>query len=634
MTQVTEYRPSMASSPVLSSASTPFFQTMSLQAATLSTKRAAHSPPTFDYDEYDDDFDVDDIPLMDLDEDITVFSAPKDESCKKLNFAGKTVFPCLGSPRVATPAARNFFNQKTEERKPLGNISNFFQSPVEKGKATPFNRRALHSRSMSEFPSRGFSLGSSSSCSSPPPSLSLDIPPSIFEGESAVTSATTVSSRKSIFSAPKGVLDLDRSILGTLMDDDDYVRNFQSSEDETPASPSGDRPVGGSPLLQRRVSRPVMIQAARKMNHSTGDLTRRLGALCRRTHSMFHTPTEVDVSKTNAHLGETDLHTFHVARDLLPRISEDELVRVLSGDYTNKFDTFQVIDCRFGYEYNGGHVDGAENVNSQEELIAKFLTPSSLSDAKKTLLVFHCEFSMKRGPSMAAHLRKCDRLKNKDNYPHLDYPDIVILEGGYKSFYTKYKHKCYPQNYIEMDHPEFTDLCKENLNCFRKDIKKKPLARAQTYHFSEPFLSEQQVPSHRLKRQKSTNFSGDFDLPTSVSTPSTTRSISRKASSSFSMTRHTPSSSISSISSPFSGQEVKQNLTSFLSAKSKRKSAAPMDFGFKFPMAKGTQMDFSMTSITDGLTETSHIVSTETAEELSFFGQRSLQRSHTASTFF
>ena len=39
---------------------------------------------------------------------------------------------------------------------------------------------------------------------------------------------------------------------------------------------------------------------------------------------------------------------------------------------------------------------------------------------------------MFRGPMMAKHLRKCDRMCNYDNYPLLTYPDIAILEGGYK----------------------------------------------------------------------------------------------------------------------------------------------------------------------------------------------------------
>lgn len=50
-----------------------------------------------------------------------------------------------------------------------------------------------------------------------------------------------------------------------------------------------------------------------------------------------------------------------------------------------------------------------------------------------TLLVIHCEFSSHRGPLLASHLRNCDRIINQDHYPKLFYPDILILDGGYKA---------------------------------------------------------------------------------------------------------------------------------------------------------------------------------------------------------
>lgn len=36
-------------------------------------------------------------------------------------------------------------------------------------------------------------------------------------------------------------------------------------------------------------------------------------------------------------------------------------------------------------------------------------------------------------------LRKHDRDSNKDCYPHLHYPELYILEGGYKNFYENQK---------------------------------------------------------------------------------------------------------------------------------------------------------------------------------------------------
>ena len=81
----------------------------------------------------------------------------------------------------------------------------------------------------------------------------------------------------------------------------------------------------------------------------------------------------------------------------LPRITKDTMINVLDGKYKGLHDRSVVIDCRFEYEYDGGHIDGAINYNDKEELAGKLfeeLSPSS------TLLIFHCEYSAHRAPIM------------------------------------------------------------------------------------------------------------------------------------------------------------------------------------------------------------------------------------------
>tara|TARA_R110002003_G_scaffold433_11_gene19787 strand:- start:14018 stop:14662 length:645 start_codon:yes stop_codon:yes gene_type:complete len=81
----------------------------------------------------------------------------------------------------------------------------------------------------------------------------------------------------------------------------------------------------------------------------------------------------------------------------LPRISHSTLVQVLDGAYDHCYDNKVIIDCRFEYEYNGGHIEGAMNFCDKERLAERlFQAPSSAN----TLLILHCEYSAHRAPLM------------------------------------------------------------------------------------------------------------------------------------------------------------------------------------------------------------------------------------------
>lgn len=85
----------------------------------------------------------------------------------------------------------------------------------------------------------------------------------------------------------------------------------------------------------------------------------------------------------------------------LPRIDTGTLSDVLDGNYSHIFDETMIIDCRFEYEYEGGHIDGAVNHCEREALADKLFDPyTDYSSQKKTLLVFHCEYSELRAPRM------------------------------------------------------------------------------------------------------------------------------------------------------------------------------------------------------------------------------------------
>lgn len=103
---------------------------------------------------------------------------------------------------------------------------------------------------------------------------------------------------------------------------------------------------------------------------------------------------------------------------------------------------FIVIDCRFDYEFAGGHIEGAVNLSSPEQL-KEFLFSSQerLEElmTQRTMLIFHCEFSERRAPFMYSCLRDNDRRSNIDVYPRLFFPEIYVMEGGYAAFWQNYK---------------------------------------------------------------------------------------------------------------------------------------------------------------------------------------------------
>lgn len=81
---------------------------------------------------------------------------------------------------------------------------------------------------------------------------------------------------------------------------------------------------------------------------------------------------------------------------------------LLAGSFDDKLKEFHVIDCRFDYEYNGGHIEGATNLTTAEAAVDFFLKEvdppvASISGdgyEPKTIIIFHCEFSAKRGPTL------------------------------------------------------------------------------------------------------------------------------------------------------------------------------------------------------------------------------------------
>jgi len=152
----------------------------------------------------------------------------------------------------------------------------------------------------------------------------------------------------------------------------------------------------------------------------------------------------------------------------LKYISPETVSRVIDGEFSSEIDEFHILDCRYPYEFDGGHIQGAKNLYLQEDIISEYLkTPLKVKDPSKRLVfIFHCEFSSERGPKLYRFLRRLDREANKECYPNLHYPEIYLLEGGYKCFFEQYSSLCEPQTYLQMlDKNHGEDLRKFRAKC-------------------------------------------------------------------------------------------------------------------------------------------------------------------------
>lgn len=165
--------------------------------------------------------------------------------------------------------------------------------------------------------------------------------------------------------------------------------------------------------------------------------------------------------------------------DSLPRISQDTMVDVLNSKYDGEYERVLVVDCRFEYEYSGGHIENAVNFNDKQQLANELFTPNAPAS---TLLIFHCEYSVHRAPLTAKYIRNHDRNVNAAQYPRLTYPEMYILDGGYSKFFAQHRSKCYPQNYVEMNDQRHEQACERGM---AKVKQRQKLFRNQTFAFGQ-----------------------------------------------------------------------------------------------------------------------------------------------------
>lgn len=90
----------------------------------------------------------------------------------------------------------------------------------------------------------------------------------------------------------------------------------------------------------------------------------------------------------------------------LKSISVHTMAKLISGEYNESVASFKVIDCRYPYEFEGGHIRGAQNLYTQEQILTELVNSKTdaakvgADEPKRNIIVFHCEFSSERGPKL------------------------------------------------------------------------------------------------------------------------------------------------------------------------------------------------------------------------------------------
>ncbi|XP_034015326.1 M-phase inducer phosphatase 2 isoform X2 [Thalassophryne amazonica] len=241
-------------------------------------------------------------------------------------------------------------------------------------------------------------------------------------------------------------------------------------------SPSVPSPVSRScakrPDCPRDDNTPIRVKRRRSLAGTEVGSLEQEPELPQKGYSMLHRSKSFSQTEIEKLLDNKDgsnfskpfiLPTVEGRHQELKYITSDIMVAALNGQFSNLVERVILIDCRYPYEFEGGHVKCALNLH-QEDQVEDFLIKNPIiptCPGKRVVIIFHCEFSSERGPRMCRFVRERDRAIN--DYPRLCYPELYILKGGYKEFFPHYQSHCEPPSYRPMNHKDF----KEDLRKFR-----------------------------------------------------------------------------------------------------------------------------------------------------------------------
>ncbi|ETN80058.1 hypothetical protein NECAME_09461, partial [Necator americanus] len=136
---------------------------------------------------------------------------------------------------------------------------------------------------------------------------------------------------------------------------------------------------------------------------TTGTTSRRTSLMLRVQSSSVlevghhHLPQFLEVKYHLETLTTNDSQAFR-------RIDARTLSQLMKSMSSEEFaQKYVLIDCRYPYEFNGGHIKGAINIYDTakcEEVFFPSITSAQKEGIQRRIPIFYCEYSQKRGPSI------------------------------------------------------------------------------------------------------------------------------------------------------------------------------------------------------------------------------------------
>ena len=184
-------------------------------------------------------------------------------------------------------------------------------------------------------------------------------------------------------------------------------------------------------------------------------------------------------------------------------VTADTVARLLVDTRNSADDcslNFLIVDCRFPYEYQHGHIASAVNLWTTPSLLDALLNEPLPSSFR---IIFHCEFSSERGPELCTALRQQDRVRvihqltpdevaSQVDDSKLQYPFCYLMRGGYKDFFKKYPQLCTPQEYLTMKDSRYVAAlkqCRKHRSQFRRSVSCSEISHFLTDGRGSPLLS-------------------------------------------------------------------------------------------------------------------------------------------------